>query len=102
MQRLLAALLLIVLVLSCAGCGDVFFRGAIQLGFSTVNGFVSILQVSTDNGTTITFVTFLSNGTSSTFGFCGDQRRRFPINQNVRTQFSPGTPCNSIITIVIL
>jgi hypothetical protein len=101
-QRLLAALLLVVLVLSCAGCGNIFVRGVIQPGTSTVNGFVSILQISNVNGTTVTFVTFLSNGTSSTFGFCGDQRPRFPINQNVRAEFNPGTPCNSVVTIVIL
>ena len=102
MQRLLAALLLVVLGLSCAGCGNVFVHGVIQPGTSTVNGFVSVLQISNVNGTIVTFVTFLSNGTSSTFGFCGDQRRRFPMNQNVRTEFNPGTPCNSIVTIVFL
>ena len=101
MQRLPAALLLVVLVLSCVGCGNVFVRGVIQPGTSTVNGFVSVLQISNVNGTTITFVTLLSNGTSSTFGFCGDQRPRFPINQNVRAEFNPGTPCNSSVTIVV-
>jgi hypothetical protein len=101
-QRLPAALLLVVLVLSCAGCGNVFVRGVIQPGTSTVDGFVSVLQISSVNGTTVTFVTFLGDGTSSTFGFCGDQRRRFPINQNVRAEFNSGTPCNSIVTIVIL
>jgi hypothetical protein len=101
-QRLLAALLLVVLVPICAGCGNVFIGGAIQLGISTVNGFVSILEVSSVNGTTVTFVTFLNEGTSSTFGFCGDQRPRFPMNQNIRAEFNPGTPCNSIVTIVIL
>jgi hypothetical protein len=101
-QRLLAALLVVVFVFSCIGCEDVFVGGAIRPGITTVDGFVSILQISTVNGTTVTFVTLLSNGISSTFGFCGDQRPRFPMNQNVRAEFNPGTPCNSIVTIVVL
>jgi len=101
-QRLLAALLVVGLVLLSVGCGNVFVRGVIQPGISTVNGFVSMVQITVVNGTSITFVTFLSNGTSSTLGFCGDQRQRFPMNQNVRTDFNPGNTCNSIVTIVIL
>ena len=103
MQRLLAALLVVVLVFSSIGCENVFIGGAIRPGTTSVDGFVSILQISTVDGTTtVTFVTLLSNGTSSTFGFCGDQRPRFPMNQNVRAEFNPGTPCNSIVTIVVL
>lgn len=101
MQLLLAALLSIVLFF-CSGCGNVFVRGVIQPGPSTINGFVSVLQITVVNGATVTFVTFLAGGASSTLGFCGDQRRRFPINQNVRTEFNSGTPCNSIVTIVII
>lgn len=102
MQRLLAALLVVGLVLLSAGCGNVFISGAIQPGISTVNGFVSVVQITVVNGTSVTFVTFLSNGTSSTLGFCGDQRHRFPMNQNVRTEFNPGNTCDSIVTIVVL
>jgi len=101
-QRLLAALLVITFILFCLGCGDVFVGGAIQPGASSINGFVSVLQISVVNGRTVTFVTFLANGASSTLGFCGDQRRRFPMNHNVRTEFHPGNPCNDIVTIVIL
>jgi hypothetical protein len=101
-QRLLAALLVVGLILLSAGCGNVFVRGAIQPGISTVNGFVSVIQITVVDGASVTFVTFLTNGTSSTLGFCGDQRHRFPMNQNVRTEFNPGNSCNSIITIVIL
>jgi len=101
-QRLLAALLVVGLVLLSAGCGNIFVRGVIQPGISTVNGFVIVVQITVVNGTSVTFVTFLSNGTSSTLGFCGDQRPRFPMNQNVRTEFNPGQTCNSIVTIVVL
>ena len=102
MQRLLAALLAVALILLCAGCGNVFFGGAIHPGSSSVNGFVSIIQISVVDGDTVTFVTFLGGGTSSTLGFCGDQRRQFPMNQNVRTDFNPGNPCNNLVTVMIL
>jgi hypothetical protein len=44
----------------------------------------------------------LQSGLSSTVGFCGDQRDQFPMQQIVRAVFNPGTPCASIITIVII
>jgi hypothetical protein len=34
-------------------------------------------------------------------GFCGDQRDRFPMQQAVRANFTPGQTCASIVTIVI-
>ena len=55
---------------------------------------VQISAVIGDNGSTVqvTFVTFLSIGSSSTVGFCGDERDRFPIQQTVRANFTPGEP----------
>ena len=103
MQRLFAVLLVVSFSLLCAGCGDVFVRGVINPGVSTVSGVVSIVQLTVVDGTTqVTFVTFLGNGTASTFGFCGDQRIRFPMNQNVRANFNPGQPCGTIVTIVVI
>ena len=102
MQRLLAALLVVILILLCAGCGSVFVGGVIQPGISSVNGFISVVQITAVSGTTVTFVTFLGGGTSSTLGFCGDQRRHFPISQNVRTDFNPGTSCNDLVAVAIL
>jgi len=102
-QRLLSVLLVVSFVLLSAGCGNVFIRGVIQPGPSTVTGFVSVVQLTVvDGDVQVTFVTFLGNGTSSTFGFCGDQRRRFPMNRNVRADFDPGQPCASIVTVVVL
>jgi hypothetical protein len=49
----------------------------------------------------VTFVTFLNSGSSSTVGFCGDERDRFPMQQTVRASFIPGRTCDSIVTIVI-
>jgi hypothetical protein len=102
-QRLLFVLLVVSCLLWCAGCGNVFVGGAIRPGVNTVSGLVSIVQLTIVDGTVqVTFVTFLENGTSSTFGFCGDQRNRFPMNQNVRTNFNPGQPCGTIVTIVLI
>ncbi len=115
MKRLLSILLVVCLVVVSGGCGNIFIRGALRPGFSTISGSVSIVQLSTvtsGGGTTVqvTFVTFLLNGTSSTLlngtsstiGFCGDQRGLFPIDQNVRTDFTLGQPCDSIIVVVII
>jgi hypothetical protein len=95
------------LVVTLAGCGNVFVSGAVTGGSSSVIGAVSIVQFSAiigENGTTIqvTFVTFLENGTSSTVGFCGDQRSRFPMQQTVRTEFNPGRSCANILDVSLV
>ena len=93
--------------MALTGCSGVFFvGGAINPGTSSISGVVSIVQVSAvigDSGTTVqvTFVTFLRDGAPSTIGFCGDQRDRFPMQQPVRANFTPGQTCASIVTIVI-
>ncbi len=109
MKRLVSVLLVVCLVVVSSGCGNIFVRGALQPGFSTISGSVNIVQLSTvigGGGTTvqITFVTFLLNGTSSTsmIGFCGDQRGQFPMGQMVRTDFTLGQTCDSIIVVVII
>lgn len=106
MKRLLILLLASSLWLACAGCGNVFVRGAINPTSSTINGVVSFVQLSNmpQNGTTvvITFVTFLEQGTSTTVGFCGDVGSQFPLNQNVQVQFSPAQPCAGLIVVVIV
>lgn len=106
MKRSLSFLLAICLVGTLTGCGNVFIGGAINPGPSSITGMVGVVQLSVvigDNGTTVqvTFVTFLQDGVSSTIGFCGDERGRFPLQQSVRANFTPGQTCASIITIVI-
>ena len=106
-MKSLLSLLLLCLVLILPGCGNIFIRGALPAGSSTVTGSVSVVQLSAvigENGTSvqITFVTFLQSGLSSTVGFCGDQRDQFPMQQIVRAAFNPGTPCASVVTIVII
>ena len=106
MKRLLSALLAVCLVLVSVGCGNVFVRGAILNGTSSVSGLVSVVQLTAiigDNGTTVqvTFVTFLQDGAASTIGFCGDERSRFPMQQTIQANFTPGQTCASIVKIVI-
>jgi hypothetical protein len=99
--------LLVFLVVAClltsASCGDIFVRGAINTGSQTAGGVVSIVQLSaaTGGGVSITIITLAANGMASTFSFCGDQRTRFPVDSQVRVNFMPGTPCASVITVVL-
>jgi hypothetical protein len=103
-KRLLCFLLVVCLTFGLVGCGNTSISGAIRTG--TASGFVSIVQFSeidSANGTVqVTFVTFVQNGTSSTFGFCGDQRSLFPIDQTIRAEFAQGQTCNNILQITII
>jgi len=106
-MKCLLSILLLFLVLTFPGCGNIFIRGALPAGSSRVSGSVSLVQLSAiigGNGTTlqVTFVTFLQAGAASTIEFCGDQRSRFPMQQTVRADFNPGQPCANIVTIVII
>jgi hypothetical protein len=105
-KNLLSALLIACLVLVCSSCGNVDISGAINPGSSTITGFVTIVQLSSviggdGNTVLVTFVTFLSGGSSSTVGFCGDQVNQFPLNQAVEARFTPGQTCAAIIVIII-
>ncbi|SRR6185437_6547332 len=106
MKPSLSLLLAICVIVSLTGCGGVFFvGGAFNPGTSSISGVVSIVLISAvigDRGTTVqvTFVTFQRDGVPSTIGFCGDQRDRFPLQQAVRANFTPGQTCASIVTIV--
>ena len=104
MRRLLCVLLAWCFAVSFCGCGSKFYvRGA--LNASTISGTVSIVQLTTtvDGGSfvTITVGTFLQQGTSTTMNFCGDQRMQFPVDQFVQANFTPGTPCASVLEIVV-
>ena len=105
MKRLLSLLLVLLLSLLSTGCGNVVVRGAIETG-STIQGSVSIVQLGNAlNGmetVQVTFVTLLQNGTSSTFGFCGDQTTLFPLGQTVRVNFHPGQACATVMVVVII
>jgi hypothetical protein len=107
MKRLVFFFLVLCLVVTLCGCGSIFIRGALPAGSSTVSGSVSVVTLSTvvgEKGTMVqvTFVTFLQFGVSSTVEFCGDHSSQFPMQQIVRADFNPGTPCASIVAIVII
>ena len=74
---------------------------------STVSGTVSVVHVSTvvgGDGSSflVTFVTFLGSGSSQSIGFCGDHHTQFPINHVVRTDFTPGQSCATLVVVVII
>jgi hypothetical protein len=66
---------------------------------------VSIVELSTviDGGVfvSVTLVTLVNNGLPTRNTFCGDQTSFFPMNQVVTASFTPGTPCVSILQVVI-
>ncbi len=98
---LLAALLLI-------GCGATFVGFAWDpYGTATFTGVVSVVHVTVINdGTgaliTISAVTLVTEGTPTTLNLCGDQSDRFPISQTVRAKVSSGSPCSTLVAVVIL
>ena len=106
MKRLLTIPLVLCLAAISPGCGNVFIGGAIHPAVSTITGTVSFIQVNTiissGSVTQVTFVTFLSNGTTSSIGFCGDQSSQFPLNQTVTMNFTPGQPCATLVLVVIV
>jgi len=105
MKRLLIAALLSALLSSSLGCNGVFtVSGAIH-NTTFVTGTVSIVELSTviDGGVlvTVTAVTLVNNWLPTRSTFCGDQTSFFPTNQMVTASFTPGTPCVSILQVVI-
>lgn len=100
MNRLLVLLLVIACLFSAVSCGYVFVAGAINT--QSTSGLVSIVQFTagTDSSVSITVITFTSNGTASTKNFCGDQRALFPLDRQVRVDFTPGKPCDNVLSVV--
>ena len=100
MPRLLVVLVVVCLVTSVS-CGDIFVGGAINAGPQSASGVVSIVQFSaaTGSGVSITIITLTGNRTASTFRFCGDQRKLFPVDQEVQIHFTPGNPCADVLRV---
>jgi len=102
MKRLPGVLFVFVLLVLSSACGDIFVRGALTPGIESASGLVSIVQFSATSGqASVTLVTLVQSGMANTLSFCGDQRTRFPMDQFVRVNFTPGTLCASVILIVI-
>src|SRR5258708_876979 len=103
-KRLLSLTLVFALLVSFCGCGSKFFvRGAINT--VGISGTVSMVEITTviENGSfvTVTLVTFLQGGTSSSMNFCGDQQGLFPLDQFVRASFTTTPACASIVQVVV-
>jgi uncharacterized protein YceK len=100
---------LMTLCLLLTGCGQIFVGFVSNPGFpTTASGTVVTVQLLSTNGpngvsVAFTAVTLNNNtGFSSTFDFCGDQRSRFPINQQVRVEFISGVTCSTLNGVFVL
>jgi len=100
---------LMALCLLLTGCGQIFVGFVSNPGNpGSVSGTVIIVQIESTKdlsgvSITVTAVTLSNNtGISSTFNFCGDQRSRFPINQQVRVDFISGSSCSTLNGVVFL
>jgi hypothetical protein len=100
----LVLLAIFAVLLSCVACGDIFVRGAINPGFQSTTGTVSVVQLSASSGSgvTITIITLMENNAASTLNFCGDQRTLFPLEQQVQINFRPGSPCASVLAVNVI
>lgn len=107
MKRLASLAVIVLLVTVLAGCGAVFVGFVSNPGVvsSSISGTVTIvfLGFSADsNGTVVnvTQVTLVNLGIAKTTAFCGDQRTLFPINQNLKVEFTNGTLCSTLVSVV--
>jgi hypothetical protein len=102
-NRLLVSLLLACL-LSTISCGDIFVRGAINLGAQSAGGTISIVQFSADNGSgvSVTIITLTGDRVANTLSFCGDQRTLFPLDKQVQVRFTAGQPCATVLTVTLV
>ena len=98
MRRFLAvpALLSGFLLVGCGGLAISFVSDQLPPGSAT--GTVAALNLTSGNdrfGTpvTITALTLVNAGMSTTLDFCGDQEGQFSINSVVRVTFTTGSPC---------
>ena len=107
MTRFVPLGLMLVLVFALTGCGAVFVGFVSNPGVvsSSVSGTVTIVQlgfVADSQGAiaNVTLVTLVDPGLVRTVTFCGDQRTFFPINQDVKAEFTGGTLCSTLTSVV--
>lgn len=108
MSRLIPLLLMFVLVVVLVGCGAVFVGFVSNPGGapSSISGTVTIVALgfSSDGQGSIanvTTVALLNLGMTNTMKFCGDQQALFPINQNVKAEFTNGALCSTVVSVVV-
>jgi hypothetical protein len=90
------------------GCGA-YFVGFVSNpgGTQTISGTVSTTELSfvpdiTGETIMLTAVTFLNPGTATTINFCGDQRRKFVVDHDVRADFNTGVFCSILVAVVVI
>ncbi len=109
-KRMPYEVLSLLLVLSCvsfSACGAVYVCGFFDncsAGTCVGRGTVSIVQltfVSDDHGNSVsvTVVTFLQHGDAREVRFCGSQASQFPINSFVTVNYTPGSPCSTLVSV---
>lgn len=101
MARLLGVLLSVLLLALLDACsGFTMVSGAIHPNTQTVAGMVTIVQFQfVDGSASVTVVTLAGGGMAQTIPFCGDQRSSFPMDQTVSASFTPGSNCNTLVTV---
>jgi hypothetical protein len=103
-----------IIILLCAACIPVVSCGGLSFvgfvsnpgGSASITGTVTTVSsglVSDLNGITpTTTVTFENSELAVTLVFCGDQQTLFPLNTNVRAEYTAGVLCSVLTKVVIL
>jgi hypothetical protein len=64
---------------------------------------VSVQVLDGPSATTLfTAVTVINVGTSVTVNFCGNQQNLFPLNTVVRADFTSGSTCSTVVSVVVI
>ncbi len=100
-------LLLVLSCISLSACGAFYVGGffdSCTAGSCVCRGTVSIVQltfVSDENGNSVsvTVVTLLQHGDAREVRFCGSQASQFPLNSIVTVNYTPGSPCSTLISV---
>jgi hypothetical protein len=105
MRGLVALSLLCVALVT--GCG-VFVGFVSNPGAATtVNGTVTVVHLivmDSGKGTSVnvTAVTLVDAGKQADLSICGDHVGLFPLNQFVRVNLTTGTPCSTLMAVVVV
>ena len=104
-QRLVALSLSMAVLAGCGGLAVSFVSNQLPPGSATGTVVALSLTSGTDRfGTpvTITALTLINAGVSTTLNFCGNQESQFTINSVVRVNFTTGSPCWILNSVVVL
>jgi uncharacterized protein YceK len=107
MTRYVLLGLIIVIIFALTGCGTVFVGFVSNPGVtpSNISGTVTIVDlgfVADGQGAivNVTLVTLVNLSITKTMTFCGDRQTLFPINQSLKVEFTNGTLCSNLVSVV--